>query len=411
MKVLQLHCLQLHSIVRRLWVPLLIGAGLLAGACSTNIVAEVVNSPLSAAGTVAGADTGLNVYLQKPEAEGIEFMDPAVVGYGIPAGGRIEIEMAGGFSRDPGVKISQKAIMVVTGAPQQGMPGKKVGYKVSQGPNGNTYVVTPTKPGGLVAEKLMSPAPGAKGDPIRQRGIKVFHLGFLASPFRNESGTGTVRVRIYDGKNKIVHEGEGSVKFLSAAVPQILPNNLAQKQRNHNWQRINSGDTLGVTAGTVPITLNLYEKAGGPPARMSKFKQGILGAGVLSTQQLKAMGYARPAALARYNGGLIVQDSNGDGKLDPNMDTIIGGVLGAAPKGARGQELRSLERGGSPVLSQPTGKFHPKVGKRFGGAIMQLQFTAGDKPGIYRPTLALLREPGDLNSGDGSRYTYTIVVR
>lgn len=74
-----------------------------------------------------------------------------------------------------------------------------------------------------------------------------------------------------------------------------------------------------------------------------------------------------------------------------------------APKGAWEQELRTLERGGSPVLSQPAAKFHPKVGKRFGGAIMQLQFKAGDKPGKYRPTLALLREPGDVNSGDSSR--------
>ena len=41
---------------------------------------------------------------------------------------------------------------------------------------------------------------------------------------------------------------------------------------------------------------------------------------------------------------------------------------------------------------------------------MQLQFTTGNKPGNYRPTLALLRNPKDLNSGDGSRYTYTIVV-
>ena len=403
--------LQPSSIVRRLWVPLLIGAGLLAGACSTNIVADVVSSPLSAASTVAGAKSGLNVYLQKPEAEGMEFMDPAVVGYGIPAGGRVEIEMAGGFSRDPGVKISQKAIMVVTGAPQQGMPGKKVGYKVSQGPNDRTIVVMPTKPGGLVAEKLMTPAPGAKGDPIRQRGIKVFHLGFLASPFRNGSGTGTIRVRIYDGKNKIVHEGEGSIRFLADAVPQIFPNNIPQKQRNHNWQRVNSGDTLGVTAGTVPITLNMYEKADVPPAQMHTFKQGIVGAGVLSTQQLKAMGYAKPAALARYNGGLIVQDTNGDGRLDPEVDAIIGGVLGAAPKGARGQELRTLERDGKPVLSEPLANFHPKIGKLFGGAVMQLQFTAGNKPGKYRPTLALLRDPGDVNSGDGSRYTYTIVVR
>ncbi|MCZ6534061.1 MAG: hypothetical protein O7A08_14000, partial [SAR324 cluster bacterium] len=375
------------------------------------IVSDVVSSPLSAAGTVRGAHTGLNVYLQSPAAEGLDFMDPAVVGYGIPAGGRVEIELAGGFIRDPGVKLTQKAIMVVTGAPQQGMPGKKVGYAVSQGGNSNTYAITPTKPGGLMAEQLMSPAPGAAGDPIRQRGIKVFHIGFLASPFKNGADRGTVRVRFYDGNNKVIREGEGSIRFLPDAVPQIFPNNIPQKQRNHNWQRIAPGETLAVTPGTVPITLNLFEQASGAPHEMVKFKQGIVGAGVLSTQQLQAMGYSRPAALARYNGGLIVKDSNGDGKLDPRVDRIIGGVLGRAPSGAKGQELRTLEQQGRLVLSEPMGNFHPKIGKLFGGAVMQLQFTAGDKPGKYRPTLALLRDPENLHSGDGSSTTYTIVVK
>ena len=62
------------------------------------------------------------------------------------------------------------------------------------------------------------------------------------------------------------------------------------------------------------------------------------------------------------------------------------------------------------MLSQATTEVAPKPGQRWGGAVMQLQFTAGSKPGKYRPTLALLRDPGDLSSGDGSAYTYTIVV-
>ncbi len=52
----------------------------------------------------------------------------------------------------------------------------------------------------------------------------------------------------------------------------------------------------------------------------------------------------------------------------------------------------------------------PKPGKRWGGSMMLLRFTAGSKPGKYRPTLALLRDPGNPDSGDGSMYTYTIVV-
>ena len=62
------------------------------------IVSTIVNAPLSASGTVKGARVGINVYLQSDAAPGAAFMDPAVIGYGIPAGGRMEIEMATGSS-------------------------------------------------------------------------------------------------------------------------------------------------------------------------------------------------------------------------------------------------------------------------------------------------------------------------
>jgi hypothetical protein len=122
------------------------------------------------------------------------------------------------------------------------------------------------------------------------------------------------------------------------------------------------------------------------------------------------MGYARPEVLGRYNGGLVLQDSNGDGRLDPVSDKIIGGVKASAPEGAKGQELRSLEREGAPVLSIFTEKMAEKPGKRWGGSMLMLQFTAGDTPGKYRPTVALLNDPDDPAAGDGSEYTYTIQV-
>ena len=401
----------MRTVLQQLGSAAFVALSIIAAGCSTNIVSDVVNSPLSAAGSVEGAHAGINIYLQTSDAQGMEFMDPMVPGYGIPAGGRIEIEMGSGFKRVWEVPLSQKAIMLVTGAPQQGLPGKKVGYKVGEGGNDNTFSIEPSSDAGLPVDKAVSPAPGSKMDPIRQRGIKVFHVGFLQSAFVNKSGSGVVHVRIIDGKDKVIHEGKGTLNFIKDAVPQILPSNFADKRRNHNWQRVKSGQILGITPGTVSITLNLYAKATVPPGQMVKFKQGIVGAGVLSTPQLKKMGYAKPAALARYNGGLIVQDTSGDGSLDPRQDKIIGGVIASAPAGAKGQELRSLERGGKLLLSRPAAEFAPKPGKRFGGAIMQLQFTAGSKAGKYRPTLALLRDPGNLNSGDGSRYTYTIVVQ
>ena len=112
-----------------------------AAAQADGIVSTIVNAPLSATGTVKDARVGINVYLQRSDAPGIEFMDPAVTGYGIPAGGRLEIEMAEGFERDWQVGLSQAAVMLVTGAPQQGLPGKVVGYQVTEGEEDTVFVV------------------------------------------------------------------------------------------------------------------------------------------------------------------------------------------------------------------------------------------------------------------------------
>lgn len=379
--------------------------------CADGIVSKLVNSPLSAAGLVKGAGVGINVYLQSEEVQGIEFMDPNVIGYGVEPGGHIEIEMGGGYERITEVELVQKTMMVVTGAPQQGMPGKAVGYEVGEGSNPNIIRITPTDPVGLVAENLMSPAPGAKNDPVRNRGIKVFHIGLLQSAFRNSGDSGLVTVRFVDGAGSVVHEGSASIDFTDGAVPQIQPTNFPDQNRSHNWQVVKSGETLGVSVDTVPIAAMLYAKADGADgAAMGQSKKGIVGAGVLSTQELKALEYEKPEALARYNGGLILQDSNNDGQLDPTVDQIIGGVIGKAPEGANGQEIRSLVVHGAIDLSKPTTAYHAKFGGIFGGAVMLLQFTAGDKSGKYRPTLALLSDPADTSSGDGSSYTFTIVV-
>ena len=104
--------------LNKIIVPAALVAGALtltpsAIALADGIVATVVNSPLSAAGTVRGAHAGINIYLQSNQAKGIEFFDPKVPGYGIPAGGRIEIEMGKGFERDWDVPLSQAAIMLV----------------------------------------------------------------------------------------------------------------------------------------------------------------------------------------------------------------------------------------------------------------------------------------------------------
>ncbi|MBI5786123.1 MAG: hypothetical protein HZA64_11745 [Rhodocyclales bacterium] len=85
---------------------------------------------------------------------------------------------------------------------------------------------------------------------------------------------------------------------------------------------------------------------------------------------------------ARYTGGLLVQDSNGDKLLDPVADKVVGGIIGAAPAGARGQSATS-PRGtdGKPILS---GEVQGKPG------LMPVEFRTGDQPGLYRPTFELM---------------------
>jgi len=190
-------------------------------ALAEGLVAKIVNAPLSATGTLAGARVGINVYLQSDAAMGDAFMNPEVIGYGIPEGGRIEIELAGDYERDWGVPLAQSSIMMVTGAPQQGLPGAAIGYTISEEDDENIFVITSTEGGALIAENIKSGAPGAANDRVRQRGIKVIHIGFQESAFDNAGTSGTVFVRIKDANGDVLNEGSASIDFLTKAQPQI----------------------------------------------------------------------------------------------------------------------------------------------------------------------------------------------
>ena len=377
------------------------------------IVSTIVNAPLSATGTVKNSRADINVYLQSEYATGIDFMDPSVVGFGVPAGGRLEVEMGGDFKRDRRIGLNHSSIMLVTGAPQQGLTGKQQGYRVEEGENENTFTVIPTEPTGLVAEELISSAPGTRFDPVINRGIKVIHIGFVQNPFLNKGGSGTVSVRILDGNGSIVHSGNGSIDFLEAPVPQLLPNNFPDDRRNHNWQTIKPGETLGQADGTLPLTYMVFDRATSRrTAALYAFKEGIENIGVLSTKELAAVKFERPVSMARYDGGLVIQDTDSDGSLDPFKDKIIGGVISNAPPGATGQEIRSItDKHGKPILSVLTENMGEKPGRRWGGSLLTLQFTGGSKPGKYRPTVELMKDPDNPSAGDGSSFTYTIVVK
>ena len=368
------------------------------------IVARIVSAPLSADGLVKGAPTGINILLQKSDAMGGDFMDPMVVGYPLTPGG-IEIELSGDYARDPDVAIAQPTVMVLSGVPQQGMPGSALGYTVSEGKTPMTIKLTPTDPNGVAAEAVM--APGGKNDPHRSKGIKVFHVGLFESAFSNDGDSGTVSVRFLDADGNVVHEGSANVDFLDAPEPQVFINNFADGGRNHNWQSVSAGATLGSDAGTLPLAFVAYEV---PAPDAIGSKDGLIGIGVMSRSEIDATEAEVPSGLERYTDGLVLQDTKGDGRLSLDDDRIIGGVTVDAPEGAGDYELKSLIQHGARDLTRPSAAYHARFGPIFGGGVGLLQFTTGGAPGLYRPAIHLLRDPSDPTAGDSATAEWTVRV-
>lgn len=106
----------------------------------------------------------------------------------------------------------------------------------------------------------------------------------------------------------------------------------------------------------------------------------------------------------RYTGGLLVQDMNGDKVLDPAVDKVVGGIIGAAQQGAKGQTAASpIGADGKPVLSGEvlrSAAFPPTAGGgKVNAGLLVIQFRTGDKAGLYRPTFELI---------DGNSYQFTL---
>lgn len=367
------------------------------------IVSGITSAPIHPNGIVRDIRSGLNIHLQSDEAKGLDFMDPAVSGYGLPAGGTLEIELLEGFQRDPAIPLDDRTILLVAGTPQQGLPGRFLGFTIKEGKNPYTYVIGSESSAGVDAENLVSPAPGAAFDPIRQRGIKIIHIG-RTKAFVSRGEAGVIEVRFRSANGDILASGKGSVSFLKQPSPQIFPTNIPHDQRNHNWQRVGVNKILGVAKNTLPIPFLLFDKNEGLQ------NKGLNRVGVLSNQQLAEFKYELPESLSRYNGGLILQDTNADGRLSPNADLILGGIRNSFPEGAKGGQILTPLVNETPFLSVETSLFNEKAGANIGGSIMQVVFIAGNKPGVYRSTFSLLQMPGNLESGDGSSVTHTTVV-
>lgn len=376
---------------------------LMSSVQADGIVSRITSAPIFANGTVRDIQSGLNIHLQTDNVQGLDFMDPKVVGYGVSPGGSIEVELISGFERVPAVPLDGRSLLLTVGAPQQGLPEKVGGHIISQGNNEHTFVIKPTGKDGMLPDQLRSAAKGAASDPYPQRGIKIIHIG-RHFPFISRGEKGVIEVRFKDRAGSVIVRGQGELEFLQEPRPQIFPTNVTHDQRNHNWQRLGAGQVVGVAKNTLPMPFLLFDKNDGIG------NMGIYGAGVLSAQQLAEIGYKMPATLVRFNGGLILKDRNGDGFLSPLEDIIIGGIANETPQGASGFQVVTPLVKEKPFLSKPTLDFNKRAGKAFGGALMQVVAVAGDKVGLYRTKFSLLEKSGDIASPDGASVTYTVVV-
>jgi hypothetical protein len=212
-------------------------------------------------------------------------------------------------------------------------------------------------------------------------GIKSIHL--RGEAFVNpDTGTYPVQVR---------HVGsDGTVKQIWTGTISILATRMATRLAPTNFHLgpgVNADFQRVGLSQDAPFPLGLYLWDG-------------------SGRLIDCVGIAPPdvAKLPWYTGGLLIQDTNGDKKLDLTVDRLIGGLVIDAPPGASGQAARSpVSADGSLVLSGDVSR-----GARFRGGgqlehgLVPIQFRTGNLPGVYRVTVILL---------DGSCYRFTITAQ
>ncbi|MBT9590802.1 MAG: hypothetical protein IV089_07850 [Thiobacillus sp.] len=337
------------------------------GACATlqpatPHVLGVAPAPVTFDGHVSGQATDY-VFVLVPDA------NPATPGLSMKAGETIRLNMPGAFKRNEQVAVKTDAdtnMVFTKGWPQAGV--KLAGqYAIGYDAQSNAMTV----------KALTDIRPDGANAP----GIKIIHLRgrtFL-NPVPGDYAVTLEHVKT-DGKVKAAWAG--SIKVLEdAPTARLAPTNFhLPPGTNSDYQKTAPGQAMPHLLGLL-----LWGEAG---------------------SALNQVGIA-PRDLNRYprfTGGLLVQDVNGDKVLDPAVDKVVGGIVGAAPQGAKGQSAVSpIGADGKPVLSGEVLRSAAFPLAAGGGkpnpGLLAIQFRAGDKPGLYRPVFELL---------GGNSYTFTL---
>ena len=321
-------------------------------------------APITFDGNVAGQATDY-VFVLVADA------NPAVSGFSMRAGESLRLAIPSAFKRNAPVAISADTDvnLVLTKGWPQGAVRLAGQYRV--GYDDKAHAMTVTASQDVAAEAANAP------------GIKVIHLrgrSFI-NPMPGDYPVSVTHVAV-DGKP--IATWQGQLKVIDdAPSARLAPTNF------HLAPGVN-GDYQKVAAGQVA------------PNHLGLLLWGAQGAA------LNGVGIAQRdlTRFPRYTGGLLVQDTNQDRRLDPATDKVVGGIIGAAPQGATGQAATSpISADGTPVLSGEVLR-HAGYPPAAGGGkpnlgLLAIQFKAGSLPGLYRPTVELI---------GGNDYQFTVEV-
>jgi hypothetical protein len=322
----------------------------------------VAAAPVTFDGNVAGQATDY-VFDLVPDN------NPATPGLSMSAGDTIRLTLPGAFKRNEQVGVTSDAdtnLVLTKGWPQAAV--KLAGqYVVGYDEKTNSMTLKAVKEIGL--------------DGPNAPGIKTIHL--RARTFLNPvPGDYPVTVQQVAADGALKAAWAGTIKVLpSAPSARLAPTNFhLTPGTNSDFQKTLPGQVMPQYLGLL-----LWGDAG---------------------RALNHVGIAQRdlARFPRYTGGLLVQDVNGDKVLDLSVDKVVGGIIGAAPEGAKGQSAASPSGSdGKPILSGEVLRSAAFPLAAAGGkpnpGLLVIQFRAGDKPGLYRPTFELI---------GGNSYQFTL---
>lgn len=319
-------------------------------------------APVSFDGNVAGQATDY-VFMLVPDA------NPKTPGISLRAGEVLQIALPTAFKRNAAVAVvpDKDLNLVLTKGWPQGAVALATQYRIDFNEKANAMTVTALKDVGL--------------DGANAPGIKVVHL--RGRTFVNPMpGDYPVTITKLGADGSPLTKWQSNLKVLEdAPITRLAPTNF------HVVPGANT-DYLSVALGQPtpqPLGVLLWGAQG----------SAMNGVGVAPRDL---------ARFPRYTGGLLIQDTNGDKLLDPAVDKVVGGIIGAAPQGATGQAATSpVGADGKLILSgevlRSTGFPVAAGGGKPNPGLLVIQFRAGNKPGLYRPTAELL---------GGNSYQFTV---